>query len=247
VRNRSTNSMICLAAILGVVGCGRTTTPASQSGSAARVDTAVNAPQSIDGFRRADLAFYAEFAYPEADEAEYYGSLDEALTGATAVVLGQVTGVRVTRLVGESATDAVPYAGITIRPVEVLRGSLPAEQTDALTVEFVTGGTEVDRLRTMLPGGHGIWVLRQKGEIRPGVTPKAQLQQNEHGYYRLVSSQGLFVQGESHVVNPLEHGDGAEIPLPGESDHGAPRRDPVIVAAETNASLSDLAAYVRSL
>ena len=216
------------------------------TGTAVPETVARSTATSTDEHRPADLAFYEAFSYPEGAQTEVYTSLGDALSGATAVVLAQVTDVRVTRLVGPSPAEALPYVGVTIRPIEVLGGSLPAHHSSALTVEFVSVAGDVDDLRAKLPGGHAVWVLRNKSELPAGVA-KGAIPTDEREYYRLVSSQGLFVQGERHVVNPLAHEDGPEIPIPGESEHGPARRDPVLVEAERHATLSSFVEYARTV
>jgi hypothetical protein len=228
----------------GLSACGQAAGARSAAPDAAP-PARIAEPVGADAYRAADLAFFSNFAYPEGDELEVYPTLPDALTGATAVVLARVTGVRVTRTLG-GAQDPVAFSGITIRPVEVLRGSLPTEHRDSLTVEFIGVPPGFGDLQNNLPAGLSVWVLRNKGELRPGVTPKAPLPRNEDGYYRLVSSQGLFVQGESNVVNPLEHAQVPEIAAPGE--HAAePIPDPVVAAAEEFRFVSEFAAYARSM
>lgn len=230
---RATRWAAVLAAAVLAGGCG-----------SAR--EAVRPAGGVDGYRAADVRFYAAFQYPEAAEAEVYGSLDSALRGANAVVLGRVTDVRVTRHVGDP-DDPIAMYGVTVEPHEVLRGSLPPEHARAVTVEFVTAAASADELRRALPAGYAVWVLRHKTSLAPGVVAKAPLPDTERGYYRLVSSQALFVQGERHVVNPIEHVHEPEIPMPGQPAHGTARRDPVVVAAESFATLSGLAAHARGV
>ena len=227
----TTVSAAVLAALLAA-GCGASRAPAGTAG--------------VDRHRAGDVRFFAAFRYPEAAEAEVYGTLDDSLRGADAVVLGRVTDVRVTRLVGDP-DDRIPMYGVTVEPHEVLRGSLPAAHARGVVVEFVSAAASAEELRRALPDGYAVWVLRNKASLAPGVVPKAPPPTYERDWYRLVSSQALFVQGERHVVNPLEHVHEPEIPMPGEASHGVARRDPVIVAAESFAALSGLATYVRRL
>lgn len=245
--NRTRMVLTAVAVLAAGAACGRTTTSGAQR--AERPHAAGPVAQSvkgIDAFHRDDQRFFAAFTYPEAAESEVYETLDEALGSATAVVVAQVTGVRVTRLVGETPEDALPYMGVSLRPIEVLRGALPPAHTGSLTVEFVAPAGSVAELRAMLPSGYAVWVLRNKAE-RPARGNGKPVPATERDFYRLVSSQTLFVQGETHVVNPLEPVEGPEIPLGDDSDHGAARRDPVVAGAEAYASLSSLAAHARLL
>jgi len=245
-------SIASLAAILAAsvtAGCagpghGPAPAPAKVAASQARV---APGPVNVDTYRTATVRFFAAFRYPEATELEYYNSLEDAVAGATVVVLGRVRAVAVTRTVGATGADAVPYIGVTVEPVEVLRGSLPAAHARTLTVEFMGASASTDDLRASLPDGYAIWVLRNKATLPAGVVAKGPLPTNERDYYRLVSSQGLFVQGESHVVNPLDHGDTPEIAMPGQAAHGPARRDPVTEGVERYATLSSLAAYARGV
>ncbi|HEV2890850.1 MAG TPA: hypothetical protein VGX28_10800 [Frankiaceae bacterium] len=239
MRATTYGSAAALAALLAL-GCSsaKDAAPAAAPGAAA-------APRATDKYRVGDVRFFTAFQYPEAAEVEVYDTLDAALGSADVVLLGRVTDVRVTRTVG--VEEPLPMYGVTVQPAEVLRGTLPAAHAAAVTVEFLSSAASPEDLRRGLPNGYSVWVLRRKGSLRPGVVPKRPLPTNERDYYRLVSSQALFVQGESHVVNPLEHDHGPEIPLPGEAGHSAPRRDPVIVGAEQYATLSSFAAHARNV
>lgn len=236
----ATAAVVAFTQFAGVVE----TTPAGTRGVAG-VAGAAAPTRPVDRYRAGDLAFYEAFAYPEGAQVEVYTALDDMLTQATAVVLAQVTDVRITRVVGPTPAEALPYVGVTIRPVEVLSGALPARHSAALTVEFVSVAGAVDELRAMAPGGYAVWVLRNKAELPAGFA-KGTPPVAERDYYRLVSSQGLFVQGETHVVNPLAHEDGPEIPIEGDPGHGAARRDPVLVSAEQHATLSSLVDHART-
>lgn len=246
---RATIGSAAVLAALLAAGCGTTKEAARPSAAGPDAPAAVEAARarpSVDEYRAADVRFFAAFQYPEAAEAEVYRTLDDAVRGADAVVLGRVTDVRVTRLVG-GATDRLPMYGVTVVPQEVLRGSLPAAHAAAVTVEFVSAAASVEELRRALPNGFAVWVLRNKATLAPGVVPKRPVPTDERDYYRLVSSQALFVQGERHVVNPIEHVHEPEIPISGEASHGVERRDPVIVAAEGFPTLSSLAVHARGL
>lgn len=189
----------------------------------------------LDRYDAAAAAFFAPFAATGGgSEAEHYASLRDAYRAASVVVVAEVAGVRVTRTLNAGTPDAVTYVGVVLRPVEVLRGALRDPAAREVVVEFL--GDPASAAATV-PGGYGVWLLRNKGDLPPGVTPKPGAPPNdEAAYYRLVSSQGLFVQGDGHVTNPVRERPGPE--------PGGPR-DAVAREAESFGTLSALVAHLR--
>lgn len=198
----------------------------------------------LDRHDPAAATFFGRFAAgPGGSEVEHYGSLREAYRAAGVVVVAEVTGVRVTRTVGDGSPDALTYVGVVLRPVEVLRGA-PRAAGD-IVVEFP--GDEAT-VRASLPRGYGVWLLRNKGDLPPGVTPKPGAPPRDEGaYYRLVSSQGLFVQGATHVVNPVRERATPEAGTPSYDPEAAGPRDPVAREAEAFPTLSALVRHLRLL
>ena len=135
---------------------------------------------------------------------DHYGDLDAGTRAATVVVVARVVDVVVTRIFqGEIADDRFPMIGLVLRPTDVVAGTLPPEFGDRVTVEFVgaTGSDEeeVAKLKRRLPAQPGLWFLHLKGEGLP----------EERGFFRPISPQGLFVQGNQGVETPLTtEGDG---------------------------------------
>jgi hypothetical protein len=202
--------------------------PAPQAGPARGYDA--------DVVSRRAAAFYGALGTSGASEAEHFPTLRAAASSATAVVVAEVTDVRVTR----TLRDGVGFVGVTLRPVDVLNGELPSG--DPVVVEILAGTDPVTDLRATLPDGFGVWLLRSKapqGSAKPGAPAPA-----DAGYYRLVSSQGLFVQGASHVVNPVR-----ERPSPEADATARPvppaLPDPVAAEAEAFPRLSELIEHLR--
>jgi hypothetical protein len=195
-------------------------------------------PADLDRYAPGDVAFFRPLSAGGGggSEAERYASLRDAYLSAGVVVVAQVVEVRPTRTFGADG-DAVPYAGVVLRPVEVLRGALRHPSAE-LVVEFATDARAVS---ATVPQGYGIWLLRNKAEAPPG-RGKGVGPESEAAYYRLVSSQGLFVQGAEHVANPVARRAPAE---PGSPSEGL--IDPVTREGESFRALSALADHLRAL
>lgn len=174
----------------------------STSGTVATSATdAANTSASLDTHNPAADAFYSHFRI-HGLEVEYPKGLADAVPSASAVVLGTVLRVEMTRdFQGENPDDKFPYVGIVIEP-ELLAGALEPRFQETLTVEFMGGETLLAELKRTLPVGHqAIWFLRHKHDTtgQPGFVPVP----GEEDYFRLVSSQGLFLQGSDRVAAPL--------------------------------------------
>jgi len=203
-------------------------------------ENTVAAPD-VDRYDPRAEAFFREYAPGSgATEAEHFASLSDAYGSATVVLLAEVTDVRPTRTVPAGSPDAVTYTGVVLRPVEVLRGELRG--SGPVVVEFA-GPTDA-----AAPGGFGVWLLRNKGDVPFGAAPKPGAPANdESAYYRLVSTQGLFVQGRTHVVNPVRERATPEIGAPSSDPEANGPRDPVAREAESFATVSALVAHLRSM
>ncbi|HEV2890852.1 MAG TPA: hypothetical protein VGX28_10810 [Frankiaceae bacterium] len=201
------------------------------------------AAADLDRYDTAAAPFFARLAgAPGASEAERYGSLRDAYRSAGVVLVAEVTGVRATRSLPEGSRDAVSYVGVVLRPVEVLRGGL-REPGAEVVVEFMG---DAEAVRASMPTGYGVWLLRNKGDLPPGVVPKPGAPAlDESAYYRLVSSQGLFVQGATHVVNPVRERATPEAGGTGIDPEATGPRDPVAREAEAFPALSALVAHLR--
>lgn len=187
-----------------------------------------------DTYRAGDIAFFGgeRSGGGAVSEVEHYDSIESAAKAASAVIVAEVIDVRHTRTVygEERSWDRFHMVGLVLRPVEVLRGDVPDEFAQELTVEFMhtvgppgtsDPGDVVQRQKASLPEGRSVWFLRSKAE--EGERLKAYLAKQgkdltkqelammeaEKPYYRLTSSHGLFVQGEHHVVNPVAFDDEA--------------------------------------
>ncbi len=107
--------------------------------------------------------------------------------------------------------------GVTVHVDEVIRGHLNGGEDDDIVVEFLGGSSDptkgLDQMR--LPDAKSVWFIQSKAEGASERRRKVeaagqswtdlneQVARADAPYYRLISSQGLFVQGEQSVVNPL--------------------------------------------
>lgn len=166
--------------------------------------TASGGTDALDLRRSGDLSFYQLFNQDGADWVHLYGDLDEGIRASTVVVVARVVDVVVTRFFqGEAADDRFPMIGLVLRPTDVVAGALPPEFGDRVTVEFVgaTGSDEeeVAKLKRRMPAQAGLWFLHLKSQGLP----------EERGFFRPISAQGLFVQGNQGVETPMTtEGDG---------------------------------------
>lgn len=201
-------------------------------------------------YRATDVAFFEHIQFGGGTrEAEHYKTLDAGGRAASAVVVAEVVDATHTRTIsGEESWDQLHMIGVVIRPVEVLRGNLPAEFSQQLVVEFMTSvdpKNSVAELRTRLPEGRSVWFLRSKAEEVKRIEQSAMQSgkelspsdrarfEVEKEFYRLTSSQGLFVQGRQHVVNPIAN------------PHEA-HEDTMLSEGESFDRLGELVAAIRS-
>ncbi|MEV6401094.1 hypothetical protein AB0M39_41035 [Streptomyces sp. NPDC051907] len=181
-------------------------------------------------------------------EAEQYDSLDAAAEAASAVVTAEVVGVRTTRVVEGEGSDRLFMIGVVLRPSEILDGALGDASQQQLTVEFIGGGeapaAAVEQMKSTLPEGESVWFLRSKAEEgerhleelkQAGKTPSPDVVKAIEGdrpYYRVVSSQGLFVQEGQEVANPIVSEEETS--------------DAMVVEGEKYDKVTDLADHVRA-
>jgi len=130
----------------------------------------------------------------DALEAERFTTLPEIATGSDAVVRGTVASVAPGRAFGDPGGSPLYYAAATIRVDELLAGSLATSNARELTLEIplFDGPDSLGRLESTLPGGEGIFFLRNKGaSARSAGLPLAE-QQAEARYHRLVVFGGMI-------------------------------------------------------
>ena len=191
--------------------------------------------------------FFAEIAYaPGMDERVHFQDLIGAARASSVVLLGRVTSVATSRSAGDSAIEAITYTNVVVRPTRVLRGTLPTEFANAVNVEFIGSPGAADAIREVIPQGDGLWFLHRKGEGFPKTSTKSlRLAADESRYYRLVSSQGLFFQGDRSVINPVLP---PETPEAGNAGQVGPTppRDAAVVQGESFTTLNELLSFLES-
>lgn len=202
----------------------------------------------LDEVDPAAPAFFGQFALPGAREVETYASLEQMSTAATAVAIARVRDVVATRTIEAEGADRVGMVGLVLEP-RIVKGRVASSSARRLVVEFV-GGTEsaaaaASRLRRDLPRANALWFLRAKAEEVDRTTERlraagrrpsardAALMAEDRRYFRLVSSQGFFIQGARRVENPMASAE------PGEGE-------PLIDAAARIERLSQLVARVQA-
>lgn len=226
-----------LAALLGPGLLGGTGGD-SQRASRARLDT----------YDSGDVAFFRHFQIGTgASEGYWYKTVAAAAKAADVVIVAEVTGMRKTESLTEEGGHVFYMDGLDLRPVEVLHGTLPDQNKDKLTVDFAVGSVdpsrEIAEMNTALPEGQSVWFLHSKSnsyEIEKKDMAKqgkkmsekqAQMFIDHSKYHRVVSSQGLYVQGSDHVVDPM-----AAEGIPG-----------AVPEARSYSRMSQFVEYVRSL
>lgn len=183
--------------LAGVAGCGSVPGTAAPAGSPSQPSPAPKA-----ALAPVNAGFFETFAasYAGADEAERFVSFEAGVQASTAVVLADVIGSGHSRTIGDvDSGGGLDLVAVTLDVRRVLSGSIPEEHRDRLTVEFIARRAPAGR-----PGGPSIWFLRNKLDLPPARKPGApSLPPTEGDYYRLISSDGIFVQGQQRVENPL--------------------------------------------
>ena len=186
------------------------------------------------------LRFYGAFAVgPGADEVEQYSSLSEAVDAASAVVLATPTVVSLTRSIRDENDPGVTFLGVQLEISRLLAGSLPADRSKTLMLEMMGSADELERLNeSSTDAAPAIWLLHRKGDSAPGITGDPD--SSERDFYRIISSQGVFVDGPNGVLNPVRDASDA---LADDADELQPlaKRDPVSAEAQQYKSLDALA------
>jgi hypothetical protein len=150
---------------------------------------------------------WAGFARPSADEVEHYDSLNEITDGAGLVIDGTVEDVDEGRIFGLEdlgGGGAVRYVLLHVRVDDVLAGTGAGEE-DILKLELGPVEMEVPVLEAYgdLVGDRAIFFLRLKGEGIPELGIGPDPEERGLGFYRLVSTQGLFLNDQGAVALPM--------------------------------------------
>ncbi|MGH3486744.1 MAG: hypothetical protein ACRDP8_02320 [Actinopolymorphaceae bacterium] len=165
-------------------------------------------PARLDMFDRNNVSFFEPAGYGEsALEPEHYETVKDAAQHASAVVIAEVADVRQGETtIGETPNDIVSRVAIDIRIVEVIKGELEDDSPDTLTLQRLASGDSVEEsiayMKAHLPEGMSVWFLRNHSDYYEQMKGEPLQTTPEHAY-RLLSSQGLFVQGQNSVANPL--------------------------------------------
>lgn len=124
----------------------------------------------------------------EAIEIERHASLTGLARSSDAVVRGTIVDVSPGRAFGDTAGAALHYAATTVRVDELLVGSLPSAQAREVTLEIplFEGRDSIESIEARLPGGEGIFFLRNKGTSARDAGMSWAAQQADAAYHRLV-------------------------------------------------------------
>lgn len=208
------------AVVVGTLGA------AAAAGTAGVVLRQTAAPgDDLDTFDPTAADFFGRFSYASALEIENYTSLGEMSVAATAVVVARVDEVVATRTILGDGGDRLGMIGLSLRPL-VVKGALQPTFADRLVVEFVGGSGPVQAtvadLRRTLSRASAVWFLRAKAERidrrlaeiralgrRPSPAELALIEADRR-LFRLVSSQGFFIQGQGRIENPMTSQDATE-------------------------------------
>lgn len=146
------------------------------------------------------VGFWAPLAHVSVLEPEYFNSLEQMSTSATVVIVGKIESGGVTRTVGDPTGQEGPvmdFWGLNIRVLQVLAGELePNSGQETIVVETHF------RTNDRVPKGAGIFFLRHKLDVPPEAD-LGPLPEGEEDKYRLVSSQGVFVESPRGMINPI--------------------------------------------
>ena len=168
----------------------------SESNTAQAVEDAAPTPSGLDDA----VAFWSSMGIAGGSEAERFFDLEEMAMSAHAVivgrVIGQITGPTITDL-DEPIDAEYTLVGYEVEVLELVRGSLPVGRETILLSTFLAPDTSSSAPVVMF--------LRWKGqgyEDGWGKAPEA-IEAWDRAGYRLVSTQGLFVDTPSGVWNPI--------------------------------------------
>jgi hypothetical protein len=169
-------------------------------------------------------------------EADLHVSIADATRDSTAVVIAEISGPGPSRTVtGEVPSDVISLTGYRLKIHEVLAGKLPAKHTQELIIEFMGGADP-----TKYPRGKAIWFLHRKGTPTRHLKNPPPVDPAERDLYRILSSQGLFIQGQDGVIAPLAE---KHEPTEAQAKEGAPAD--AAADGEQSPKLSDLATKIK--
>jgi hypothetical protein len=132
----------------------------------------------------------------EALEVERVPTLAAMVAAADAVVVGGITSVALGRSFG--GDDPLHYAAATLEVESLLAGALPSGRGATLTLEIPLfgGAGELGAYRAALPV-RGIFFLRNKGTSAAAAGLSADRQREEAAFYRLMTFDGVIVDGRT--------------------------------------------------
>lgn len=175
---------------------------------------------ALDRWHPGAARFYRELM-PHAGDSEmaHHKTLRQLTMDASAVVIAEPGEVFETRTIVGEGTDRLTMVGLRLKTVDLIRGKLDVSYQGSTVVEFVGGSAgsaaALETVRELPPDGAAVWFLRAKQEgateresLRKrlgakGSTREASVLEEDKPFYRLVSSQGLYIQGRQAVENPL--------------------------------------------
>ncbi|GAB3279434.1 hypothetical protein GCM10027589_06020 [Actinocorallia lasiicapitis] len=224
-------TFLAFALVVTLAGCGAPASPPAPVPSSAADDLDVPRPAAIEFFSRYRVGSAVE-------EADLHTTITNAVKDSTAVVIAEIAGPGPSRsITGEVASDVIPLSSYRLTIVEVLHGELPTPHQKELIIEFMGKG------RGPYPQGKAIWFLHRKGTATRHLKNPPPPDPAERDRYRVLSSQGLFLQGPDSVIAPL-----AEQPQ-ADAENQAKSSTPADAAAEgeTSPKLSDLAAKIKKI
>ncbi|MGH3500068.1 MAG: hypothetical protein ACRDQA_04060 [Nocardioidaceae bacterium] len=165
-------------------------------------------PQALNYYDPANRSFFKPVQYgASALEAEHYKTLKGAAQATSAIIIAEVIDVHPGSNTEDEAGDVTRYIAIDIRPIEVIKGSLPDQYRDQITVERLAMrdvGRMVSRMRSNSTDGLSVWFLRDKANYTRRMKRREPTgKEKKLPAYRLICSQGLFAQGKNGVMNPL--------------------------------------------
>jgi hypothetical protein len=137
-----------------------------------------------------------------ADEVERYETLGDMTSGASLTVVGVVESVEPGRMVGEDSP--AQYILATLRVDSVLAGD-GAHEGETVPLEFgpVEPGAADDPALDPIVGDEGLFFLRLKGEGSSELGTEEVEEEKMLGLYRVVSSQGLFINDAGNAKAAL--------------------------------------------
>jgi len=124
----------------------------------------------------------------EAVQLERPGSLSEMARSSDAVVRGTIMAVAAGRTFGDRAGTPLHYAAVTLRVDELVAGFLAMRHEAEVTLEIplFDGPEAIAQLAAGLPGGEGLFFLRNKGASARDAGMPWTAQLADSAYHRLV-------------------------------------------------------------